>query len=100
MVNQMVSSAQKTISNDPDLTQQFNNYLSGTGLSYDEYWKIATPIYKKALIIGQYKRSLETTFSQKNNITDQQQLETQFNAYCDNLTKQFRSEQNVKYLIQ
>lgn len=98
-VDQMVSTIKATIEGNAELSKELHEYLSGIGFSDSQYWERAKPLYKKAFIIGNYKSSLESVFKQKNHTVSEQDLANQFDAYCNNLTNQFKAKEKIKYFI-
>lgn len=74
------------IKNDTEAYNQLKDYLTGRGMTEEEYWKIAEPIYQKAFLIGQYKKSLKEEFK-KSDESLPKLSQSEFNSKFDDLYK-------------
>jgi len=69
----------------------FMGYLSGLGMTEDEFFNFARPIYENMIYCGKFKSQLKDEFSKNNAFADQAALNDAFNAYLDKyLTDQMK----------
>ncbi len=72
----------------------FISFLENAGMTEEEYWEKAFPVYKKAYIIGKYKKFyLEEKFRENNASLKDEDFNTEFaeyySQYCEELYQEY-----------
>lgn len=79
--------------------KQFNDFISSSGWTEDEYWENSFSVYKNAYIIGKYKQDfLYPQFIENNKDLSNSEIMEKFNEYYEQYRKQLISASDIKYL--
>ena len=96
-VDEAISVAREELAKDAVLDKQISDYISGQQITEEQYWEMAKPAYRKALICGQYKNSLKQAYAKGNDIKDYEQLTKKFDEYYKSFIKDLKSKSRVEY---
>lgn len=96
-VDESINSSKELVTQNQSEYNQLKDYISGLGITEEQYWENAKPAYKKALMWGQYKKILKKAYAEKNNIKDQNELNNQFEEYYKNNIKELKSKSKIEY---
>lgn len=76
-----MKAVRETIKDDPEGYKTYQSFIESSGLTEDEYWEKALPVYKKAYTIGKYRNYLKDRFREDNPDIEEESLPIAFQEY-------------------
>lgn len=95
-IDEIIKLNQESIKQNPEYYEQLKGIIDGLGVTEDQYWIDAKPIYKKILIMGEYKNNfLKAKFMEENK--DISNINEKYKEYYKKHIDNLKAEAKIEY---
>lgn len=96
-VNAAVTQVKTALQQDEEQYKFLKEYLSGLGISEEQYWSEIVPEeYKQVLTVNKMYKSLRDEFIKNNNLTNPDEIKSKFDIYWDEYKNDLISKADVQ----
>jgi len=100
-LNSVLEQLKDNFPRDEEGYKNFKNTLNGMGISEDEYWDMARPVYKKVFTIGKFKNKiLRQDFLAKNTDIPEHEKNDKFEEYYLKYKKDLLDKNNIEIYLE
>lgn len=97
-IDEIIKLNQQSIKQNPEYYKQLKGIIDGLGITEEQYWKDARPIYNKILVMGEYKNNyLKSKFMEENKNKDITNFSEEYKEYYKKHIESLKAEAKIEY---
>lgn len=97
-IDEIIKLNQQSIKQNSEYYKQLRGIIDGLGITEEQYWKDAIPIYNKILVMGEYKNNyLKLKFMEENKNKDITNISEEYKEYYKKHIESLKVEAKIEY---